>query len=67
MSADPESHSGQVLVGVGEGGGAWQVQRCIGSVSVGSRVALWVCWIADPDSLGMESSQLAPDPEEIYM
>lgn len=58
------SHSGLVLEGVEEGGGAWQVQRCIGSASVGSKVTLWACWTAGPDSMGTESSQLALDPEE---
>ena len=64
LSSDPASHSGLVLVQVGEGGGAWQVQRCTGNASVGSKVTLWACWTAGPGSLGMESSQLDLDPEE---
>ena len=57
------SHSGLVQVQVGEGGGAWPVQKCTGSASVGSKVALWACWTADPGQLGMVSSQLVPGPE----
>ena len=60
------SHSGLGQVGVGEGGGAWRVQRCTGNASVGSTVTLWVCWTVDPGALGMESSQLVQDPEIIH-
>ena len=48
---------------MGEGGGAWPVQKCTGSASVGSKVTLWACWTADPGLLGMVSSQLVPGPE----
>ena len=57
------SRSGLVLVQVGEGGGAWRVQRYTGNVSVGSKVTLWACWTVGPGSLGMGSSRLVLDPE----
>ncbi len=57
------SHSGPVLVRAEEEGGAWRVQKCTGSASVGSKVTLWACWAADPGPLGMGSSQLVLDPE----
>ena len=46
-----------------EGGGAWRVQKCTGSASVGSKVTPWACWTADPGLLGMGSSQPVQDPE----